>query len=213
MLTLSPEYANVARLLAQKPHAGLLGLEGAPYAGKTTVATSLATRTGAIALPEHTLLSASVRKLSTAPWPSREPERMLRRQLAFLEVEISRSRMARTLLQAGATVIMDRTVLSLFAYLHVRTQDDPARAAVLAPFLERVRQLIAAQAVLMPATIWFLPVTFAEARSRASAANARGDQRATEPFLLLRSTLRALNTFYLSLASLAPTRINVFGLS
>lgn len=124
---------DVAALLNEYITPGLVGLEGPPYAGKTTMMHRLATEHGFKAVPEHLDFEPSLLALAHAPWPE-DVEGMLARQHEFLRVEVARGRMAMAAADRGA--VMDRTIISVVGYLYARTIHRPDHADVVRRFLD-----------------------------------------------------------------------------
>lgn len=195
---------DVVTLLNRGRTPGLLGIEGLPYAGKTSLVNRLADRYGLVAVPEHTVFDPSLEHLARAPWPTDE-ESVLQRQREFLRVEVRRSRVA-TVAQAGA--IMDRTLLSVIAHLYLRTRRLQNGDGLLSRFLDECTTEIDRRNIVIAQSIVFLPATPKLVLMRARRAIHRGDQRMTEPFLLRRRVLADLNDFYRKLAVRLPGQIH-----
>lgn len=195
---------DVVALLGRGRTPGLLGIEGLPYAGKTTLANRLAGRHGLLMVSEHTVFDPSLGHLARVPWPTDE-ESVLQRQREFLRVEARRSRVA-TASQGGA--VMDRTLISVIAHLYLRTRRLQNGDGLLGRFLDECAIEIDRGDIVIAQSLVFLPATPKLVLMLAQCAIRSGDQRMTEPFLLRRGVLADLYDFYRKLAVRLPGQVH-----
>lgn len=188
---------NLAAILDARVVSGLIGIEGPPFAGKTTFATKLASELGAGLIPEHTDFDVGARKLALSPWPD-DPAVAAARQAYFYQVERARAHEAMRLLGRGSPVVMDRTALSVVVYSLARA--TTIRMAQMPGFRD-LDILIGEPEVRFPNVLYLLQVPEAVLLKRAQRLADTGKPREIEPFLLCPSTLRILNFFYADIAS------------
>lgn len=174
---------------------GVIGVEGTPFAGKSTFATKLVAELGASFIPEHTDFDLQAGELALSPWPEDAAAATVR-QAYFYQVERRRIETALEALSHGSSVVMDRTALSVVVYSLTRAATS---GTVQKNELRDIDILLNDAGVRFPKVLYLLqtPTTIVLERARHLAA--AGTPRAIEPFLLRPSTLQILNFFYVNI--------------
>lgn len=188
---------ELAAVLDSRVVPGVIGVEGPPFAGKTTFATKLASRLGASLIPEHTDFDQYARDLALSPWPE-DSVAATARQAHFYRVERKRTRVASEVLAQGLPVVMDRTTLSVVVYSLARAVTTRIAQS---QGLRDLEILMKDTEVRFPQVLYLLQVPTSVLLQRSSQLAATGKPREIEPYLLLPSTLRILKYFYANITS------------
>jgi thymidylate kinase len=188
---------ELASVLDSRVLSGAIGIEGTPFAGKSTLAAKLSSEFGATLIPEHTDFDLGARDLALSSWPN-DPAVATARQAHFYRVERQRMEAAVKALAHGSSVVLDRTALSVIVYSLTRAvTDGESRISG----LRDLDILLEDTGVRFPAVLYLLQVPVTVVLERARHLVATGTPRAIEPFLLDPTTLSLLNFFYTKISS------------
>jgi thymidylate kinase len=193
-LELDDYITRLAQCLDSRLLNGAVGLEGPPFAGKSTLVSMLASATGAVVVSEHTDFDPVMRTLALEKWPESVSD-AVNRQRAFVEVELLRAGEADRIVQSGQVALMDRTALSVVIYSVARAVSDDCK-----PLLDDAVHL-SRTALRLPERLILLDADPTLLRERAARLIARGTPRPIESYLLLPDTLTRLRKYYALLAT------------
>jgi len=184
---------QLAAILDSRIVSGVVGVEGPPFAGKSTLARRLAAELGGSLISEHTDFDQHARELALSPWPEGSAAAAAERQAYFYKVERHRNVAASKALAHGSPVVMDRTALSVVVY-------SLSRAATIGDFqaigARDLGMLLNDSGICFPEVLYSLEVPTAVLLERARRLEDAGTPRAIEPFLLCPPTLLLLSAFY-----------------
>jgi thymidylate kinase len=182
---------ELAAILDARVVPGVIGIEGAAFAGKSTFAAVLAAETGATIIPEHTEFDPRAKALALSAWPD-DSAAAFTRQRQFYLVERRRWEAVGKAVARGLRVILDRTALSVAAYSLARRASDTRSTGGFAD-IDLLRE---ESGIGFPEILYLLRPPTAVLLERARWLAETGKPREIEPFLLLPSTLRLLNHYY-----------------
>jgi len=198
----------IARSIDNHSTVNLIGLEGPPYAGKTTFASNLGLEMKARSIPDPMQFEPRLAQYSKIPWPDDRPDLILERQLAFLNVEVMRCSLAVDLKNFGYPVIMDRTLISLLAYLYVRVKLRPYQSEVLDLYLGHCHSALKAETLVIPEKFYYLQTPTEECVTRSQRAIREGNRGCDDTYIIARDTVDALHDFYRGVFSrIKPCRV------
>lgn len=177
---------------------GLIGIEGVPYAGKTSLAKSLGQKYQRQVVSDHTDFSWKLRAQAQQPWPYNDVNGILRRQNEFLTVERDRDSEALKHIAKDGAVLLDRTIFSILAYTAARLTHE--RKTIVERTITGLVDALCSGTVnnhwLLPETIVWLRIPERDWIRRVKNAKLEGNRKGTEEFLFLSRTFRRLDNFY-----------------
>ncbi len=162
-----------------------IGLEGLPYAGKTTLSNKLVKNYKVSVIPEHTIGDNSLKELANKRWPNTK-DLILKRQQLFLNHEMVRKTHS---LLFNNIIIYDRTIISLIAYLHIRTFKLVDGDTIIDSFINECKNALNDGAISIPEFFVFLPATPEIVIQRAKIEKTKTFNRNTESFMLKKDVL------------------------
>ncbi|MEI6639516.1 MAG: hypothetical protein WCL46_07345 [Chlorobium sp.] len=189
-------FDQFAKIFDSRIMPGVIGLEGIPFAGKTTFAENLASTNGGIIIPEHTDFDLHARNLALSPWPENSTS-AIARQNYFYFIEHRRAVAASYAVKNGSQVVMDRTALSVVVYSLTRA----ATGSCSFKNIYDLKTISEDSGIRFPETLYLLLTPTDIALKRAMKLSDAGTPRSIESFFLDSQNLKLMNNFYEKITS------------
>jgi thymidylate kinase len=192
---------RLATVLRDNATRGLVGIEGAPFVGKSSFAARIAAEHNAWVIPEHTEFDDRARSLCSEKWPVDLTEALSRQQF-MLSLDNERSRIVERGLSEARLVVLDRTFLSPIAYAVARAHVDPDCWSIADQLIDEATSSVLRRRLLVPHTFHLLSCDTAELGERLQHPEALW--RCTDPLLLDAQARHTIQQFYEDALALLP---------